>query len=763
MSIESQNSELREKESEISIVDIFHLVIANWYWFVLSILICAGIAFFYLKSSSKVYSRKASVLIRDDSKGGSISESTAFADISFLGGKRNVDNEVLVFQSRHLMEKVARRLHLDMSYKVKNGLREDELYTHSPITVLFPESEERQVIEMTVTPVDSATVRLSDFSLSIAGEEIRSAEVVDARLNDTILTPVGTMVVTPTLYYTDTYYGKPVYITKSNMEKVVEGYLRRINISLASKTATIINLVLDDVSTARAEDILNMLIAVYNEDVINDKNQIAVNTSKFINDRLIIIERELGSVDANIESFKRENQLTDITSETGMYLQNTSRYKQEGLSLENQLSIVKYIKEYLVDPQKGSDLIPANTGISDNSVESQIKEYNDMLLKRDKLVAGSSNKNPIVIDLNNSLGAMKQTIIRSVDNLIVGLNIQLKNIREQEEQTTKRIEAVPTQQKYVLTVERQQKIKEELYLYLLNKREENALTQAITESNARIIDPASGSSVPVAPKSMMILLAAIVLGGTIPMGVLWLLNVTDTKVRTRKELDNVLTVPFLGDIPRHGTRKGEDTDAIVVHESGRDSVSEAFRIIRTNMEFMRVKSDNLQVVMFTSANPGAGKTFVSSNLAMSIAQTNKKVVLVDVDIRKGTLSGIFSNPSGRMGLTHYLSGHTDNLDDIIGVSEEYDKLDIVFSGPVPPNPAELLLSERFDYFISELRKRYDYIIVDNVPAGMVADASIVNRVADLTIFVVRSGVMDRRQLPELEKMYREEQLRNMSV
>ena len=458
MSIESQNSELREKESEISIVDIFHLVIANWYWFVLSILICAGIAFFYLKSSSKVYSRKASVLIRDDSKGGSISESTAFADISFLGGKRNVDNEVLVFQSRHLMEKVARRLHLDMSYKVKNGLREDELYTHSPITVLFPESEERQVIEMTVTPVDSATVRLSDFSLSIAGEEIRSAEVVDARLNDTISTPVGTMVVTPTLYYTDTYYGNPVFVTKANMEKVVEGYQSKMKISLASKTATIINLVLDDVSTARAEDILNMLIAVYNEDVINDKNQFAVNTSIFINDRLIIIERELGSVDANIESFKRENQLTDITSETGMYLANTSRYKQEGLSLENQLSIVKYIKEYLVDRQKSSDLIPANTVISDTSVEAQIKEYNDMLLKRDKLVSGSSNKNPIVIDLNNSFGAMKQTIIRSVDNLIVGLNIQLKNIRDQEEQTTKRIEAVPTQLKYVLTVERQQKI-----------------------------------------------------------------------------------------------------------------------------------------------------------------------------------------------------------------------------------------------------------------------------------------------------------------
>ena len=576
MNTESQNNnDIREQDLEINLIDIFRLIFVNWYWFVLSVLICIGFAFFYLKSSSKVYSRKASVLIRDDSKGGNMSESSAFADISFFGGKRNVDNEVLVFQSRNLMEKVAPRLHLDMSYTVKNGLRDDELYTHSPITVSFPESEERQVIEMKVTPVDSVTVKLSDLTLTIGDEELRSTETIDVHLNDTVSTPVGTVVITPSLYYTDAFYAKPIYVVKSNMEKVVEGYQNRIKISLASKTATIINLVLDDVSTARSEDILNMLIAVYNEDVINDKNQIAVNTSKFINERLIIIERELGSVDANIESFKRENQLTDITSETGMYLQNTSRYKQEGLSLENQLSISKYIKEYLVDPQKNSDLIPANTGISDNSVESQIKEYNDMLLKRDKLITGSSNKNPIVIDLNNSLSAMKQTIIRSVDNLIVGLNIQLKNIREQEEQTTKRIEAVPTQQKYVLTVERQQKIKEELYLYLLNKREENALTQAITESNARIIDPASGSNKPVAPKSMMILLAAVALGAVIPMGVLWLLNVTDTKVRTRKELDQVLTIPFLGDIPRHGSKKGEDADGIVVRESGRDSVSEA--------------------------------------------------------------------------------------------------------------------------------------------------------------------------------------------
>ena len=756
MNSEQETINLRREENELNLSDLFHIVLANWYWFVLSVLVCAGVAVLYLKWAPKVYTRTASVLIKDNSKGGGLSESAAFEELNMFNVKSNVDNEVLVFKSKRLMSVVAERLNLDISYTIKDGLRTEELYTQSPIAVRFPEAEASQSFSLVATPLSAGEILLSGFSTN----EAKSLKVA---LNDTVSTPVGKLVVTPTLYYADKYFGKAVTISKRNREEIALTYSNSLQVALASKTATIINLTLQDVSIPRAEDVLNMLIAVYNEDAINDKNQVTVNTSNFINDRLIIIEEELGSVDADIETYKRENQLTDISSETGMYLQESSQYSKEGLGLENQVTLAKYIRDYLTDPHKSSDLIPANTGIADVNIEGQISEYNNLLLKRDKLIGNSSNKNPVVMDLNNSLSAMKQTIIRAIDNLIVGLNIQLKNIREQEEQTSKRIEAVPAQQKYVLTVERQQKIKEELYLYLLNKREENALTQAITESNARIIDAASGSSAPVAPKTMTIFLASIVLGLAIPMGVFWLLNVTDTKVRTRKELDEVLTIPFLGNIPRHGSNKGEDSDGIVVRENSRDSASEAFRIIRTNMDFMRVKSEKLQVVMFTSANPGAGKTFVSSNLAMSIAQTNKRVVLIDVDIRKGTLSGIFSNSSNRMGLTHYLSGSTDKLDDIVGRSEEYDKLDVIFSGPVPPNPAELLLSERFDRLIAELRKRYDYIIVDNVPAGMVADASIVNRVADLTIFVVRSGVMDRRQLPELENMYRQEQLRNMSV
>lgn len=748
----------REEENELNIMDLARMGLANWHWFVLSIVVCMAFAFFYLKSRPYVYTRTASVLIKDEMRGAQLTtEASAFEELNMLNVKSSVDNEVLIFKSKRLMEEVARRLRLDVSYKVHRRLRDIELYTQSPVVLRFPDATAGMNFSLTVTPLSEREVRLSDFPEP--EDSIPPVKEIKAFLNDTVETPVGRVVVQPSLYYTEDVYGEPVYVRKNNLKAVAMACNAGLQSVLASKTATIINLSLNDAVPQRAEDIINTLIDVYNEDAVNDKNRIAVNTSNFINDRLIIIEKELGGVDSEIETYKKENRLTDIKSEAGVYLQTTSRYQQENLELENQRTLAGYIRDYLTDPAKRADLIPSNTGISDVNIENQIREYNELLLKRDKLIGNSSERNPVVMDLNNSLAAMRQTIIRTVDNLIASLNIKIRNTVEQETQTMRRIAAVPTQQKYVLSVERQQKIKEALYLYLLNKREENALSMSITESNARIIDPATGSGVPVSPKVKMVLLAAFALGCAIPAGILWLLTVLDTRVRSRKDVEEKLSAPFLGEIPLRERKKGED--GLIVRENGRDTVSEAFRIVRTNMDFMRAGVENMQVVMFTSLNVAAGKTFVSSNLAVSLAMAGKKVVLVDLDIRKGTLSGQIH--SSKSGITNYLSGKLTEVADLIQPGEYHPNLDVIANGPVPPNPAELLLSDRLDLLVAELRKRYDYVILDNVPSNMIADAVIVNRVADLTIYVIRAGTMDRRQLPEIEKLFRQKKFRNMAV
>ncbi len=754
----NQFNQMEEDENEFSLSEIIHVVKVNWKWFVLSLAVCLTIALLYILWAPKVYTRTATVLIKDESKGGGVSESAVFGELDMFNMKRNVENEILVFKSKELMKNVASRLHLDISYTKKKGLRTIELYTQSPIKIQFLDVEERQAFSLKATPLSEKEVKLSDYSGEDDGKDIKLNETVI--LNDTVETGLGRILVTPTLYYTDEYFKSSIKVTKKDLKKVVLDYSREIGVGLANKQATIVNLSLKDVSIPRAEDVLNTLIAIYNEDAIDDKNQIMINTSEFINERLIIIEKELGNVDTDIEVYKRSQGLTDIRSETGIYLSETSQYGKEELELQNQKTLVGYIRDYLANPARSSDLIPANTGITDANIEGLITEYNTTLLKRDRLISNSSARNPVVMDLNNSLSAMKQTIVRAIDNLLVGLDIKIRNVKAREHQTVQRISAVPTQQKEVLTIERQQKIKEELYLYLLNKREENALSQAMTENSARIIDPASGDDYPVAPRTSIIALVALILGIAIPGGGLWLQNVLNTKVRNRKDVEDVVSIPFLGDIP---LRDKKNDSEIVVKENGRDSVSEAFRIIRTNMDFMRVKAKDMKVIMFTSANPGSGKTFVSTNLAMSIALTGKKVLLLDLDIRKGTLSSRMGGTKTDAGVTNFLSGKVTQLGNIINKSDKIEGLDVIYAGPVPPNPAELLLSERLEEMMEVLRKYYHYIIVDNVPSGVVADAAIVNRIADLTIYVVRAGNMDKRQLPELEKLYQQKKLNNMSI
>lgn len=744
----------------LTISDLIKIALANWKWFVLSVLLCLGVAFYYLKKSPYIYSRSASVLIKDETKGTQLpNAAAAFSEVNMLNLSSTVDNEVLIFKSKRLMIEVARKLKLDITYSRRGKFRDWDLYSTTPVILTFPEALETSSFSLKVTPLDAKQVLLSDFPEQ---EGTSSVKELKANLNDTVNTPVGKLVVTPSLYYSPDFYNVPITVRKANLEAVGLAYNAALQSAVASKTSSIVNLSISDVSARRAEDILNTLIDVYNQDAIDDKNKIAVNTANFINERLIVIEQELGGVESQIADYKSEHNLADISTQTGAFMQTSSRYQQEGVNLENQRTLAKYIRDYLADPAKAGELIPANTGIADVNIEGQIAEYNELMLQRDKLIGNSSEKNPVVMDMNNSLASMKQTIVRTVDNLIAGLDLKIQNIRGEEERTLKRIAAVPSQQKYVLSVERQQKIKESLYIYLLNKREENALTKSITESNARIIDPAMGSNMPIAPKPQLILLLGFVFGLFIPSVVLCTLKVSDTHVRWKKDLENNLSVPFLGEIPQRVKVKGEFKQPIVVKAESKDAVSEAFRIMRTNLSFMGSTTEHqLQTIMVTSMNVGAGKTFISSNLAMTLALAGKKVVLVDLDFRKGSLSKRIH--VHQTGVTNFLSGEVTQVKDIVTKSEYHENLFVVGKGPVPPNPAELLLSPRLNELVEQLKAMFDYVILDNVPSNMVADAMIVNRVADLTLYVIRAGKMDRRQLPEVERLYTEKKLNNMAI
>lgn len=752
------------EEQEIDLMDLSRMLLRHWLWYVIALGIMLIFGVYYLLSTPKQYERSASVLIKDPTDQSSKSISNAMAQFSdFSGMGSSVDNEILIFKSNTLLTEVVNRLNLHMSYRTRQGLRKVDLYGVNPFEVKMLDVPENQAVELdAVLHDDNKTIDVTGVLTWTAGNKVKLAGWT-TQLGDTIATELGNVVIVPTNFKgNDDFKYNTIAVRKNGVKNTVLGYAKGLQIALADKKATIINFSLKDESRQRAEDLINTLIDVYNEEAISDKNKEAMNTSSFINDRLIIIEQELSGVDTKIEQYKRSQKLTDITSEAGMYISETTYFNQQNLSLENQLNLAKYIKEYLTDPSNRGKLIPANTGVSDGNTERMIGEYNTMLMKRDRLLKNSSENNPVVMDLNAALFAMEQNIVRVMDNLIAGLNLQMNNIRDREQQTERRLEAVPSQQKYVLTVARQQKIKEELYLFLLNKREENALRQAVTQSNARIVDSARGSDTPVAPRSMIILAGCVMLGLILPTGAILLMTFMDTKVRSKEDLAN-LTVPLVGEIPSQITKKGEAEETVVVSETSRDAVSEAFRILRTNLTFMqRDVNKPLQVITFTSLSPNSGKTFISTNLGMGLAITGKRVVLVDLDIRKCQLSermGLMNET----GVTNYITGREQDVKNILYKSKYNDNLFVVPSGPTPPNPAELLLSGRLDDLINELRKDFDYILIDNVPAGVVADATIVDRLVDATICVMRAGILNKRDVQIIEEYYRSGKFKNMSA
>lgn len=746
----------------VPLFDILFMTLHHWPWILLSVFICVGAAYIHLLRTPDVYSRSAEILVKDDSKGQSTG-SEEFANLGLFKSNTNIQNEMTNLKAKDLMEEVVRRLGLDINYYHNGRFHDKVAYGYDlPIKLTLSEYPDEGSFSMNLSLTKDGVVTLSYLKESNK-ETIKKA--FTGKLNDTISTPVGKMCVSPSHNYQE---GEEVslIINKIPLSAARDSYNGRLAVSMSNEKSTVIKLTLADRSTQRADDVLSTLIGVYNENWIRDKNQIAVSTSNFINDRLSVIEGELGNVDSDISTYKSANLVPDVEAAASMYMNQSQQTQAQIIEVSNQLSMARYIRSYLTAESNGDQLLPANTGLQSDHIQTLIGKYNECLLQRNSLVAKSSEKNPLVTQLDEQLDAQRQAIIGTIDNEIIALNTQMKSLRGSEAQTVSKLASNPNQAKNLLSVERQQKVKESLYLYLLQKREENELSQAFTAYNTRVINKPGASGIPPTPNRRKVLMIALLVGIAIPFGVTFIKETNNTKVRGRKDIEH-LAVPFLGEIPQYtkdSKRKkqsdNQEVHTIVVKEGKRNIINEAFRVLRTNVEFMCRSTDGAKIIAFTSFNPGSGKSFISVNLGMSIALKKKKVLVIDGDMRHGSTSAYIGSPA--TGLSNYLSGAEDDLTKVIVKDSTCSNLSFLPVGAIPPNPTELLESIRLEQLIAAVKKEFDYIIIDCPPIEVVADAQIIDKYVDRTFFIIRAGLLERSMLPELDRLYDEKKYVNMA-
>lgn len=756
-----------QTDDTLSIMDMLMLCVRHWPWFVLSLIICFGAATFYLLSTPKIYTRTMSVLVKS---GGSskTAEMKAFEELGVGNLTSEISDEIVAIHSPAAIYDMVKRLHLDISYFSPGFFRDEPLYAETlPVEVEFHDLADNITANFTLSLNGDETATLSKITRQ--GEAVDSTCLV--KIGSKCKSPFGALTIKPTIYY-QKGMRTDILVRRISYLAATQHYGSLITAVLQLGTKNIIDLICIDNCIPRAENVLKTIVNIYNENWVANRNQISISTNEFIKERLEVIEEELGNVDQNIASYKSAYAMPDVAAVAAQAMGEQSAADQERLALSNQLYMVRYVRNYVSDPAHAKQLLPA-TGIGNNAVESQIAAYNEKLLERNNLVANSSEKNPLVGDIDVALGNMKSAIINSLDNTQVTLNSQLSSVQSVRSQAIGKLSANPQQANHLLSKERQQKVKEELYLFLLQKREENELSQAFTAYNTRIIADPYGSNAPTAPVRNNILLMALAIALAIPAAFFILREMSNSKVRGRKDLEN-LTIPYVGELPLWKPKKDEvvpdENYRFVVRQHSRDITNEAYRVVRTNLEFMTNTEKTCKIIMLTSFNPGSGKTYICGNLGASFAIRGSRVICIDLDLRRGSLSEFVNSP--KHGLTSYLGGRTDDYHSLIvhqslGKGKDEDSaeqfIDFLPMGKLAPNPTELLYSPKLKPMLDELRQQYDYIFVDCPPVEIVADATIISHEADVTIFVVRAGLLERSMLPELQKNYDEKKYNNMAM
>ena len=743
------NEAKESKEENIDVKELLFKYLIHWPWFVGAVVACLIAAWVYLHISTPVYNISATVLIKDDKKGGGAGMLSGLESLGLDGmisSSQNIDNEIEVLRSKTIAKEVVEDLGLYISYVDEDEFPSKNMYKTSPVQVsLTPQEadllDKPMVVKMALQPQGSinVNVKIGDDEYQKHFEKLpavfptNKGTLAFFQTLDSILPSkksskeiVG---VERTVRNITAVINKPLAVAK--------GYCGSMTIEPTSKTTSVAVISLKNSNVQRGKDFINKLLEMYNINTNNDKNEVAQKTAEFINERISIISKELGSTEKDLESFKRGAGITDLTSDAQIALTGSAEYEKKRVENQTQINLLQDLQKYMQN--EGYEVLPSNIGLQDVNLAAAINRYNEVLVERKRLLRTSTENNPTIINLDTSISAMKENVQVSLDRVLRGLYITKADLDREANRYSRRISEAPGQEREFVSIARQQEIKAGLYLMLLQKREENAITLAATANNAKIIDDAIADDAPVSPKGKMIYLVALVLGVGIPVGVIYLLELTKFKIEGRSDVEKLTNVPIVGDIPLTDEKQG----AIAVFENQNNLMSETFRNIRTNLQFM-LENDK-KVILVTSTVSGEGKSFISANLAISLSLLGKKVIIVGLDIRKPGLNKVFNIPRKEVGITQYLANPEKNLMDLVQPSDVSKNLYILPGGTVPPNPTELLARDGLDKAIETLKKSFDYVILDTAPVGMVTDTLLIGRVADLSVYVCRADYTHKNE------------------
>ena len=756
------NEAQESKEENIDVKELLFKYLIHWPWFVGAVVACLIAAWVYLHVSTPVYNISATVLIKDDKKGGSAGMLSGLESLGLDGmisSSQNIDNEIEVLRSKTIVKEVVEDLGLYISYTDEDEFPSRNMYKTSPIQVsLTPQEadllEEPMIVKMALQPQGSmdVTVKIDDDEYQKHFEKLPAVFPTDKGTLAFFLTPDSVLSSKRTSEETTASEKTTRNITATINKPlaVAKWCCKNMTIEPTSKTTSVAVISLKNSNVQRGKDFINKLLEMYNINTNNDKNEVAQKTAEFINERIGIISKELGSTEKDLESFKRGAGITDLTSDAQIALTGSAEYEKKRVENQTQINLLQDLQKYMQN--EGYEVLPSNIGLQDVNLAAAINRYNDVLVERKRLLRTSTENNPTIINLDTSISAMKENVQVSLDRVLRGLFITKADLDREASRYSRRISEAPGQEREFVSIARQQEIKAGLYLMLLQKREENAITLAATANNAKIIDEAIADDAPVAPRSKITYLIALILGVGIPVGVIYLLELTKFKIEGRADVEKLTSAPIVGDIPLTDEKQG----AIAVFENQNNLMSETFRNVRTNLQFML--GNGKKVILVTSTVSGEGKSFISGNLAISLSLLGKKVVIVGLDIRKLGLNKVFNISKREQGITQYLANPEKNLMDLVQLSDVSKNLYILPGGTVPPNPTELLARDGLDKAIETLKKNFEYVILDTAPVGMVTDTLLIGRVADLSVYVCRADYTHKNEYTLINELAEKDKL-----